>query len=147
MKEACCRSCDEGTTCRVVAPADMRVSSDALHTKKGSSMSRKQIQARWHTIRGGFLLAVACIFSPCCIPLLVPFGFALLAGTPVAVWLTQYLGWVYGGLTLISTVSLGLGLYWMRQNSRLTSPGSHDGWRNSERCVPKAGEKRCKEQH
>jgi predicted MFS family arabinose efflux permease len=42
---------------------------------------------------------------------------ALLAGSPAALWLSQHLGWVYGGLTLLSFVSLGLGLRWLQQKS------------------------------
>lgn len=64
------------------------------------------------------MFAVACIASPCCTPLIVPLGIALLAGTPVAAWLTAYLGWVYGGLTLLSVVSLVLGFRWMNTSSR-----------------------------
>lgn len=52
---------------------------------------------------------LACITSPCCTPLIVPLGLVLIAGTPLAAWLTQYIGWVYGGLTLVSIISLVLG--------------------------------------
>ena len=51
------------------------------------------------------MLGVACVTSPCCTPLFVPLGLALLAGTPAAVWLSANLGWVYGGLTLVSIIS------------------------------------------
>jgi hypothetical protein len=39
-------------------------------------------------------------------------GFSLsdIAGTPTATWLMHNAGWVYGGLTLISLISLILGL-------------------------------------
>lgn len=59
------------------------------------------------------MLAVTCITSPCCTPLIVPIGLALLAGTPVAVWAGQNLGWVQGGLTLISALSLFVGWRWL----------------------------------
>src|SRR6266545_187011 len=64
-------------------------------------------------LRGVALFLVACFTSPCCTPLIVPLILALLAGTPVALWLPQNLGWVYGGLTSISIVSLVLALRWM----------------------------------
>ena len=71
----------------------------------------------WKKIRNGFVFVVACIASPCCTPILVPIGLALLAGTPIAVWATAYIGWVYGGLTLLSVVSLVLGLRWKNQKN------------------------------
>ena len=63
------------------------------------------------------MFAVACVFSPCCTPLLVPIVIALLAGTPLAAWIGANLGWVYGGLTGIAVISLALGLYGLRQQS------------------------------
>jgi len=71
----------------------------------------------WKKIRSGFMFVIACVASPCCTPLIVPLGLALLAGTPVAIWASAHLGWVYGGLTLLSIISLVLGLRWMRQKS------------------------------
>ncbi len=75
----------------------------------------------WHKIRGGLMFGVACIASPCCTPLIVPLVIALLAGTPVAAWLTAHLGWVYGGLTLLSALSLGLGFHWMKNKDKIAS--------------------------
>lgn len=71
----------------------------------------------WKKIRSALAFGVACIASPCCTPLIVPLGLALLAGTPVAVWASAHLGWVYGGLTLLSIVSLVIGLRWMGKKS------------------------------
>lgn len=71
----------------------------------------------WKKIRSGVMFVIACVASPCCTPLIVPLGLALLAGTPIAVWASAHLGWVYGGLTLLSIASLVLGLRWMRQKS------------------------------
>ena len=71
----------------------------------------------WKKIRSGLMFVIACVASPCCTPLIVPLGLALLAGTPVAVWASANLGWVYGGLTLLSIASLVLGLRWMRQKA------------------------------
>lgn len=72
----------------------------------------------WLKIRSGFMFLIACIASPCCTPLIVPLGLALLAGTPFAVWASANLGWVYGGLTLLSIVSLILGLRWMNGKAK-----------------------------
>jgi hypothetical protein len=67
----------------------------------------------WRKIRSGVLFGVACITSPCCTPLIVPVILSLLAGTPVALWMGQNLGWVFGILTAISILSLVLALRWM----------------------------------
>jgi predicted MFS family arabinose efflux permease len=67
----------------------------------------------WKKIRSGLMFGVACITSPCCTPIIVPIVLALLAGTPLAVWLSAYISWVYGGLTLLSVISLVLGFRWM----------------------------------
>lgn len=79
--------------------------------------NNSQENTMWKKIRGGVMFGVACITSPCCTPIIVPIAIALLAGTPVAVWLSAYIGWVYGGLTLLSVVSLVLGFRWMRQKA------------------------------
>jgi predicted MFS family arabinose efflux permease len=71
----------------------------------------------WRKVRAAVMFGIACITSPCCTPLIVPLILALLAGSPAAVWLGQNVGWVYGGLTLISVVSLVLGLRWMNRRS------------------------------
>ncbi|MBL8090173.1 MAG: hypothetical protein KF758_02630 [Anaerolineales bacterium] len=71
----------------------------------------------WKKIRSGVMFLIACIASPCCTPIIVPIGIALLAGTPFAVWMSANLGWVYGGLTLLSVVSLVLGIRWWNQKS------------------------------
>ena len=72
----------------------------------------------WQKIRGGVMFAVVCITSPCCTPLLVPIFLAVIAGTPLAAWLGQNLGWVYGGLTLVSAVSLVVGLRWLNKSGK-----------------------------
>ena len=82
----------------------------------------------WRKLRAGAMFIVACFTSPCCTPLIVPVILSLLAGTPVALWLSQNIGWVYGGLTLISAVSFVLALRWMSKNTmrRRASPTSHE---------------------
>ena len=72
----------------------------------------------WKKIRSGLMFLIACIASPCCTPLIVPLGLSLLAGTPIAVWASANLGWVYGGLTLLSIVSLVLGIRWLNAKTR-----------------------------
>lgn len=80
-------------------------------------INHNQEQTMWKKIRSGLMFGVACITSPCCTPIIVPIVLALLAGTPVAVWLSAYVGWVYGGLTLLSVISLVLGFRWMGQKN------------------------------
>jgi len=87
--------------------------SQPRHTQNTSITENKSV---WQKIRSGVMFLVACIASPCCTPLFVPLVSALFAGTPAAIWLGQNLGWVYGGLTLLSVVSLVLGLRWMGKN-------------------------------
>lgn len=68
---------------------------------------------RWPKLRrGGILFGIACITSPCCTPLYVPLALVLLAGTPVALWLSAHIGWLYAGLTLVSVISLVLAFRW-----------------------------------
>ena len=71
----------------------------------------------WKRTRGAGMFAVACITSPCCTPLIVPVVLGMLAGTPAAAWMGANLGWVFGGLTLISAGSLVLAFRWMRIGS------------------------------
>jgi hypothetical protein len=82
----------------------------------------QQCKTVWQKIRGGLMLGVACIASPCCTPLIVPVVLSLLAGTPFALLLGQNLGWVYGGLTLISALSFVLALRWMRKPTTSQPP-------------------------
>lgn len=84
-------------------------------SQKAIQIHNHQEKTMWQKIRSGIMFGVACITSPCCTPIIVPIGLALLAGTPVAVWLSAHIGWVYGGLTLLSVVSLVLGFRWMGQ--------------------------------
>ena len=81
-----------------------------------------QENTMWKKIRGAVMFGIACITSPCCTPIIVPVAIALLAGTPIAVWLSAYIGWVYGGLTLLSVLSLVLGFRWMGQKAQAKRP-------------------------
>jgi hypothetical protein len=69
------------------------------------------------TLRSGLLVVVACLTSPCCTPLVVPLGMALLAGTPLAFWLTPHLGWIYTALTIVCVSSLILAFFFLRQRA------------------------------
>jgi hypothetical protein len=130
----CCQTTEEGNAICVL-PADGQTSACAcasekqetpilletsiVGAKKNLSVPTPLLSAPslWQKVRSGIMFGVACVASPCCTPLIVPLGIALLAGTPVAAWLTANLGWVYGGLTLLSVVSLGLGFHWMKNSS------------------------------
>jgi len=90
----------------------------------------------WQKIRAGLMLGIACIASPCCTPFIVPLGLALLAGTPVAVWLTPYIGWLYSGLTLVSVISLVLGLRWLGQKKPPQPPTGSQAGRLKEQQLP-----------
>ena len=81
------------------------------------AIDKDQEPTMWKKIRSGVMFGIACIASPCCTPIIIPIAIALLAGTPVAVWMSANLGWVYGGLTLLSILSLVLGVRWMSQKS------------------------------
>ena len=80
----------------------------------------------WKKIRSGVMFGIACVASPCCTPLIVPLGLSLLAGTPVALWLSANVGWVYGGLTLLSIASFVLVYRWMGQKSDAKGSESKD---------------------
>ena len=89
----------------------------------------------WKKIRSAVMFGIACIASPCCTPIIIQIAIALLAGTPIAAWLSAYIGWVYGGLTLLSIVSLVLGFRWLGQKNetrRKTSVQSMNKIRASE---------------
>jgi hypothetical protein len=59
------------------------------------------------------MAAFAVITCPCHLPLVLPIILGVLAGTPIAVWITQHVGWVYGGMAIVFLVSLLLTLRWM----------------------------------
>jgi hypothetical protein len=86
-------------------------------SRKIIQFNNHQEKTMWQEIRSGVMFGVACITSPCCTPILVPIALALLAGTPVAAWVSANVGWVYGGLTLLSVISLVLGFRWMGQKN------------------------------
>jgi hypothetical protein len=133
MSDHCGSVTDDGSA--VCVPGACSCSSDARRNepisfslpslsenKKTASQGLIQIHTSqehnmWKKIRSGLMFGVACITSPCCTPIIVPIVLALLAGTPLAVWLSAYVGWVYGGLTLLSVISLVLGFRWLGQKN------------------------------
>jgi hypothetical protein len=108
VKDSSCRDCcgttEDGSVICTVQP----------QTPITPATAGKNVKSLWQKVRGGTMLTIACIASPCCSVLLVPVILTLLAGTPVAVWIAQHLGVVYGGLTLLSIVSFGLVFHWYR---------------------------------
>ena len=84
------------------------VSDSTPNASQGGLPDRGETTGPGRKIRGAVLLGVGCVTSPCCTPLLVPLTITLLAGTPLAAFLAQYVGWVYAALTLLSLVSLFL---------------------------------------
>lgn len=93
------------------------------------------------SIRSAIMFALSAVTCPCHLPLLLPFLLPLLAGTPAAVWLTRYTGWVYGGLALLFLLSLTLALRWSRQaDARHCTPKSLTvGKRVTTAAVPETG--------
>ena len=63
------------------------------------------------------MFATSAITCPCHLVLVLPVALALLAGTSLAVWLSQNVGWVAGAMTFVFLTSLLLGLRWMKQTS------------------------------
>jgi len=67
----------------------------------------------WQKFRSGTMFVISFITCPCHLPITMPLALALLAGTPLALWITQHSGWVYGILTGVFLLSLALGFAWM----------------------------------
>ncbi|RIK32537.1 MAG: hypothetical protein DCC56_01635 [Anaerolineae bacterium] len=68
-------------------------------------------------IRSGVMLVVAFVSCPCHLPITLPITLALLAGTPLAVWITQHSGWLYGVMTGIFLLSLVIGFIWLESKT------------------------------
>ncbi len=103
---------------RSIKRMSLRKTAEHLTKQPGASV--------WKNIWGFGSLAVACLASPCCTPLLVPVVLSLLAGTPLAVFLAPFIGWVYAGLTVLSLVSLYVGWRWLRQRTILRPSGNNE---------------------
>jgi predicted MFS family arabinose efflux permease len=57
--------------------------------------------------------SLAVITCPCHLPLVLPIVLGVLAGTPIAAWITQHVGWVYGGMAVVFLMSLLLMWRWI----------------------------------
>lgn len=108
-RTGCCTTTEDGSAACSIPP---------------SEPPKADQQSRWQSVRGGLMFGLACITSPCCTPLIVPLVLALLAGTPAAVWIGHNLGIVYGGLTVVSVVSVGMGWRWMNTPKRTRQASS-----------------------
>lgn len=69
----------------------------------------------WKKIRGGLIIVFSAITCPCHLPVVLPLLATLLAGTSAAILITKYTGWVYGVMTVLFALSLGLALQWTNQ--------------------------------
>lgn len=67
----------------------------------------------WQKIRSGVMFVVSFVSCPCHLPITLPLALALLAGTPLAVWISQHVGWVYGIFGGVFLLSLALGFAWV----------------------------------
>lgn len=113
-------SCSSERKSSEPSPLSLPAVNESNQAAKIVAVDKDQEPTMWKKIRSGVMFGIACIASPCCTPIIIPIAIALLAGTPVAVWMSANLGWVYGGLTVLSIISLVLGVRWMSQkyNSR-----------------------------
>lgn len=121
MSDSCETTTKEGNA--VCVPGSCSCSTETKNSQPivlsilSLTKNKNQEKNMWQKIRSGFMFVIAGIASPCCTPIIVPIGIALLAGTPIAIWASANIGWVYGGLTLLSVVSLALGIRWMKQKN------------------------------
>jgi len=112
-----CRLTSEKAEARAVIPiSSVRTAVEMIAVEGDGQAGRDGL---WRRVRGGVMLMVACITSLCCTPLIVPVVVGLVGGTPAAVWMGENLGWIYGGLTLISVVSGVVGWRWMQKRKRI----------------------------
>ncbi len=72
-----------------------------------------------NSVLSAVLVGVACLTSPCCVPLIAPIILGVLAGTPLAIWFASHMAWLYAGLTLVSAVSFFLAWRYATQKSSL----------------------------
>ena len=83
----------------------------------------------WQKIRSRIMFVISFITCPCHLVIVIPLALALLAGTPLAVWIAQYSGWIYGVMTGAFLLNLALGFIWMGTPTEKTG----------EACEPRAG--------
>jgi hypothetical protein len=121
---ACSCSTETKSSEPILLSVSPSIESKPARIQKIDPYNQNEENTMWKKIRSGVMFGVACVSSPCCTPLFIPLGLALLAGTPIAAWASTHLGWVYGGLTLLSIISLVLGVRWMGQRSDSKSSSS-----------------------
>lgn len=107
MSENHCGTTEDGSP---VCSVDCACSNQNIAQESETDTTKQDFS---FNLRSGLSFAVACITSPCCTPIIVPLLLALIAGTPFAAVVAQYTGLIYGGLTLVSIISLVLGLRWL----------------------------------
>ena len=71
----------------------------------------------WQKIRSGTMFVISFVTCPCHLPITLPLALTLLAGTPLAVWISQHVGMVYGVMAGVFLLSLTLGLSWSGQSN------------------------------
>ncbi len=115
-KSGCCSTSEDGNALCVIPQNRVGIEAVTMTPPRKST---------WQTVRGGAMFMIACLTSPCCTPLIVPLALAALAGTPAALWLGDNLGWVYGGLTLLSAISFVLAWRWLGKRNAPQSSVVH----------------------
>jgi hypothetical protein len=101
MSEQTCTTTDGLAVCTPATSSDPGCGCSSANQTKQPNLEPQKPNA----VVSAVLLGVACLTSPCCVPLIAPIILGLLAGTPLAFWFTSHMGWMYGGLTLISAIS------------------------------------------
>jgi len=64
-------------------------------------------------IRSGVMFVIAFVTCPCHLPITLPIALTILTGTPLALWITQHSGWMYGIMSGIFLLSLVMGFIWL----------------------------------
>ena len=72
----------------------------------------------WQKVRGGVAVIIAILTCPCHLPVTVPLMLALLAGTPIAAWLIQHVGRVYGAMVGVFILSFGFAYVWTNSSKQ-----------------------------
>ncbi len=69
----------------------------------------------WQKIRSRIMFVISFITCPCHLVIVMPLALALLAGTPAAILIAKYAGWIYGVMTVLFLSTLGIGYWWTNQ--------------------------------
>lgn len=78
----------------------------------------------WKKIRTGTMFVIAFIACPCHLPITLPLLLAILAGSPLAVWIAQHKGWLYGIMAVVFIASLAFGFSWIGSSKKYAKPVS-----------------------